>query len=85
MVSNIQFPPRESTSTFANHVNIIGTFKGPTVAPTTFNFENQISAIQGEDKKMFIDFVKRMIKWRPEERSTARELLQDPWLRAQFN
>lgn len=33
---------------------------------------------------MFIEFVKRMIKWRPEERSTARELLQDPWLFTEF-
>jgi hypothetical protein len=29
---------------------------------------------------MFIEFVQRMIKWHPEERSTAKELLQDPWL-----
>jgi serine/threonine-protein kinase SRPK3 len=29
---------------------------------------------------MFIEFVKRMIKWRQEERSTANELLSDPWL-----
>jgi hypothetical protein len=34
---------------------------------------------------MFIQFVKRMIKWRPEERSTAKELLQDPWLYTDFD
>lgn len=34
---------------------------------------------------MFIEFVKRMLKWRPEERSTARELLNDPWLYAEFD
>lgn len=33
---------------------------------------------------MFINFVKRMLKWNPAERSTAKELLQDPWLYAEF-
>jgi serine/threonine-protein kinase SRPK3 len=33
---------------------------------------------------MFIKFVKRMIKWRPEDRSTANELLDDPWLYTDF-
>jgi len=34
---------------------------------------------------MFIEFIRRMIKWHPEERSTAKELLQDPWLYAEFD
>lgn len=29
---------------------------------------------------MFIRFVKGMFQWRPENRKTAKELLQDPWL-----
>jgi hypothetical protein len=33
---------------------------------------------------MFIEFAQRMIKWVPEERSTAKELLQDPWLYAEL-
>ncbi|KAG2417845.1 hypothetical protein HFD88_000944 [Aspergillus terreus] len=62
-----------------------GTFKGPSVDPAIFNFDNVISKIDGEEKRMFIEFVKRMIKWRPEERSTAKELLQDPWLYTDFD
>ncbi|KAL4875070.1 protein kinase [Aspergillus karnatakaensis] len=61
-----------------------GIFKGPTVDPTTFNFENLLNNVKGENKRMFIEFVKRMMKWRPEERSIARELLQAPWLYAEF-
>ncbi|PKY06200.1 kinase-like protein [Aspergillus campestris IBT 28561] len=57
-----------------------GALNGPTVEPTNFNFENLLTTVRGEDKRMFIEFVKRMLRWRPEERSTARELLQDPWL-----
>ncbi|POR31911.1 Uncharacterized protein TPAR_07878 [Tolypocladium paradoxum] len=52
--------------------------------PKDFSFENNLSRITGEDKAMFIDFVKRMIMWRPEERSSAKGLLTDPWLHADF-
>ena len=29
---------------------------------------------------MFIDFVKKMMTWDPKERSSAKELLEHPWL-----
>jgi hypothetical protein len=29
---------------------------------------------------MFLDFVRGMLAWRPEDCKTARELLEDPWL-----
>jgi serine/threonine-protein kinase SRPK3 len=38
----------------------------------------------GEERQRFIQFVKRMMTWRPEERSTAKELLNDPWLYNDF-
>ncbi|GAB1217506.1 hypothetical protein ATERTT37_006745 [Aspergillus terreus] len=57
-----------------------GTLKNPDIVPSTFSFESTLSKFNGEEKKMFINFVSRMIKWNPEERSTAKELLQDPWL-----
>jgi hypothetical protein len=56
----------------------LGICKGQ--APTTFNLDNMLVHMHGEDKIMFIRFVKRMLKWEPEERSTAGELLQDAWL-----
>jgi hypothetical protein len=52
--------------------------------PTKFSLENSISKISGEDKRMFLTFVKRMLKWEPKDRSTAQDLLDDPWLRAEF-
>ncbi|KAL1968647.1 hypothetical protein VTN77DRAFT_1473 [Rasamsonia byssochlamydoides] len=45
--------------------------KDPSLIPTHFSFASTLNHIAGEDKKMFVEFVKRMIKWRPEERSTA--------------
>ncbi|CEN60423.1 Putative Serine/threonine-protein kinase [Aspergillus calidoustus] len=35
-----------------------------------------------EDKTGFLRFIRRALTWLPEERATARELLQDPWLAA---
>ena len=32
------------------------------------------------DKEMFLAFVKGMLQWRPEDRKTAKDLLEDPWL-----
>ena len=65
-------------------MGLAGSLKNADMVPTNFNFDTVINNINGEDKQMFIDFVKRMIKWRPEERSTAKELLEDPWLYADF-
>ncbi|KAK2871640.1 hypothetical protein FQN49_002976 [Arthroderma sp. PD_2] len=33
-----------------------------------------------DDKKEFLRFIRRALTWMPEQRATARELLQDPWL-----
>lgn len=52
--------------------------------PTKFSLENSINKISGEDKRMFLKFVKRMLIWQPKDRSTARDLLDDPWLTASF-
>ena len=32
----------------------------------------------GEEKTQFLRFVRQMLTWKPEERSSARELLHDP-------
>jgi serine/threonine-protein kinase SRPK3 len=56
-----------------------------TVIPTKFSLEGSISKISGEDKTMFMKFVRRMLTWEPKDRSTAKELLDDPWLKMEFS
>jgi len=29
---------------------------------------------------LFVDFISRMLRWRPEDRTTADDLLSHPWL-----
>ncbi|KAK9860788.1 hypothetical protein MYU51_006055 [Penicillium brevicompactum] len=62
-----------------------GTLKKEELVPSSFSFESTLSKFNGEEKAMFIKFVSRMIKWNPEERSTAKELLQDPWLHNDYS
>ena len=34
----------------------------------------------GQEKELFFKFMRAMLEWLPEERKTAKELLEDPWL-----
>ncbi len=36
--------------------------------------------LSGNEKVLFIQFLTSMLKWLPEERATAKELLENPWL-----
>ncbi|KAI7480069.1 hypothetical protein KC357_g4049 [Hortaea werneckii] len=42
------------------------------------SFEGLLERLEGEDKANALDFVERIFRWKPEERSTAKELLEHP-------
>jgi hypothetical protein len=63
---------------------VTGHLKDRTIVYKDRTFDDVIANVKGEEKKMFIQFVQRMVKWNPEERSTAKELLGDPWLYSDF-
>ncbi|MCJ1478352.1 hypothetical protein MMC13_007030 [Lambiella insularis] len=44
--------------------------------------ESCLTSFTGADKRLFLEFVRRMLRWMPEDRATAAELLQDPWLKS---
>jgi serine/threonine protein kinase len=60
--------------------NSEGEFMHKELIPTDVRFEGSVLALDGEDKRLFLDFIKRMLQWLPEDRKTAKELLEDPWL-----
>lgn len=56
-----------------------GNWKGAAPIPST-TLEQREEILQGEQQQLFLAFMRKMLQWRPEERSSARELLADQWL-----
>lgn len=48
--------------------------------PEGLNLEELEENLEGENKALFLNFMRSMLQWRPEDRTTAKELLEDPWL-----
>lgn len=42
--------------------------------------ERAETVLEGEEKRQFLIFVRSMLRWLPEERRRAVELLTDPWM-----
>lgn len=62
-------------------LTITGEFKCPELIPSpAVTFSNRTPFLGGEDKRLFIEFASKMLRWLPEERPTAKELYNDPWL-----
>jgi serine/threonine-protein kinase SRPK3 len=51
--------------------------------PQGTSLEQSEEFLEGKNKEMFLNFVRGMLQWRPEDRKTARQLLKDPWLNDQ--
>ena len=84
MIALLGPPPRELLergSTSATYFDMdTGEYRNPSFIPADLSFENSIKRIKGKDKELFIDFIKKMLCWLPEERWTAKQLLSHPWL-----
>lgn len=63
-----------------DHIVYTGTFQNPELIPTGYALEDSVKSLKGEEKRLFLEFAKKMLCWLPEDRKTAKELLQDPWL-----
>ncbi|KAK0109461.1 hypothetical protein ONS95_002154 [Cadophora gregata] len=59
-----------------------GSFTHPDLVQLSVKLEDCVTCMEGEEKALFISFVRRMLKWLPEERATAKELQDDPWLQS---
>ncbi|KAJ5736092.1 uncharacterized protein N7483_001217 [Penicillium malachiteum] len=57
-----------------------GKWKQDIEIPAGVSLELSEEFLDGKNKEMFIAFMRGMLQWRPEDRKTAKELLQDPWL-----
>ncbi|KAL8745942.1 MAG: hypothetical protein Q9190_001969 [Brigantiaea leucoxantha] len=86
MIGLLGPPPQElldraDSATLSSFYTAEGVFKYPQLIPSeAFTFSDLTPFLQGEDKRLFIEFASKMLKWLPEERSSAKDLYSDPWL-----
>lgn len=46
----------------------------------SMSWEDSERNLEGSNKKDFLDFIRKMVRWTPESRASPSELLEDPWL-----
>lgn len=59
---------------------LTGQFLAPNLVPHNLTLESAVVSLHGEERLKFLRFARRMLRWIPEERATATELLEDPFL-----
>ncbi len=57
-----------------------GEFMHKDLIPNNASLENSVTSLEGEDKQLFLDFMKKVLHWLPEDRQSAKELVEHPWL-----
>lgn len=57
-----------------------GQWKADVPIPAELSLAQSEENLERDEKQEFLRFVEGMLQWRPEDRKTAKELLQDPWL-----
>ncbi|KAJ6114429.1 protein kinase domain protein [Penicillium sp. IBT 16267x] len=61
-----------------------GKWKQDIEIPTGVSLETSEQFLEGRNKELFIAFMRGMLQWRPEDRMTAKDMLQHPWLNDQI-
>ena len=83
MIALLGPPPKallERGDATATYFDENGEFRKPEWINKDLTFECAITKMRNEEKELFIDFAKKMICWLPEERWTAKQLLDHPFL-----
>ncbi|KAG5205245.1 CMGC protein kinase [Trichophyton interdigitale] len=57
-----------------------GEFRNKEVIPSGISLDDTVTCLEGEHKVQFLTFARKMLQWLPEDRKTAKELVEDPWL-----
>jgi serine/threonine-protein kinase SRPK3 len=82
MVAILGPPPLELLSRSEaswKYFNTDGTLKDSFEVPDV-SLEASATRLDGDNKALFLDFVRKMLDWMPERRHTAEQLLKHPWL-----
>jgi serine/threonine-protein kinase SRPK3 len=60
----------------------LGGWKGDTEIPKT-TLRDTVNQWNMEDQEALLNFMQKMLRWKPEERCPPKALLEDSWLNAQ--
>ncbi|OGM47773.1 protein kinase [Aspergillus bombycis] len=85
MIAIMGPPPKEmiQNSVYATEFfDDEGSWKGAIEIPS-MSLETPEGNLEGEARLRFLQFLRKMLKWKSGERLSARELLEDPWLWSQ--
>lgn len=58
----------------------LGHFNAGINLPASTSLEALEANLIGKEKVQFLNFMRKMLQWDPDQRSSAEELFQDPWL-----
>ncbi|KAF5339096.1 hypothetical protein D9611_011210 [Ephemerocybe angulata] len=58
-----------------------GEFQAGIPIPRSIPLTDRETNLEGSDKRMFVEFLDKMLQWDPKNRQTPKQLLQDEWLR----
>ncbi|PYI02908.1 kinase domain protein [Aspergillus sclerotiicarbonarius CBS 121057] len=64
----------------SRYFDVEGKFRYPELIPESGELDSILSDIEGYDKQVFLNFISRMLRWRPDLRDGVEDLLWDPWL-----
>ncbi len=56
-----------------------GTFTTAALLPAS-SLDATETTLEGHDKELFMQLMRRMMQWTPEHRGTAADLVRDPWI-----
>jgi serine/threonine-protein kinase SRPK3 len=57
-----------------------GNWIAPMPIPEMESLESSEENLTGDEQKKFLEFLRCMLQWRPEDRMTAKQLLDHPWV-----
>ena len=83
MIAVLGVPPvdyLQRTEISQKYFDNTGNWKGAIEIPD-ISLETSEKQLSSENKASFLDFMRKMLQWVPEERQTAKQLLNHPWLR----
>lgn len=74
----------ESYDSEADDARLKGVFSAGIPIPRRRTLDDRETSLQGEenkeDRECFLRFMRKMLQWEPEKRSSAKELAEDEWI-----